>query len=394
MKSIIIDEISELIINHENKLNNSSKLEELLANKIIHELINQYPDIMTPIIESNIKIKVGVTLACDEYYDKYRQNIIDKNYISVPVLEYSKTNNENKYIELTPYEILELNIKEMIYPIILRNYSLVKRLEFLEYSVARIDDYEFYKNISNLVYLKDSLSNPYIDKLFSLGTIIGSTSFIKEISKVYRYSTKSTLEKDFKESNIYKDINNIILNVIKENTTYLRNSTLGIERKVYKIFEKFFNLKRKFINLEPVDFDIETIDNYSFLLSTILDEMEYLKTLRTYYSNGYVKSSDYKDVNGFYKDNGDFIMLSSLGDSLIEKIKTNIKYKKYYDLDGRLISVAAPFNDYGFNYTLVCHESYTTLIYNSCFDFISKQKEKIANAVVKAYKQKKKSNII
>jgi len=394
LKSIIIDEISELIINHENKLNNSSKLEELLANKIIHELINQYPDIMTPIIESNIKIKVGVTLACDEYYDKYRQNIIDKNYISVPVLEYSKTNNENKYIELTPYEILELNIKEMIYPIILRNYSLVKRLEFLEYSVARIDDYEFYKNISNLVYLKDSLSNPYIDKLFSLGTIIGSTSFIKEISKVYRYSTKSTLEKDFKESNIYKDINNIILNVIKENTTYLRNSTLGIERKVYKIFEKFFNLKRKFINLEPVDFDIETIDNYSFLLSTILDEMEYLKTLRTYYSNGYVKSSDYKDVNGFYKDNGDFIMLSSLGDSLIEKIKTNIKYKKYYDLDGRLISVAAPFNDYGFNYTLVCHESYTTLIYNSCFDFISKQKEKIANAVVKAYKQKKKSNII
>ena len=394
MKSIIIDEISELIINHENKLNNSSKLEELLANKIIHELINQYPDIMTPIIESNIKIKVGVTLTCDEYYDKYRQNIIDKNYISVPVLEYSKTNNENKYIELTPYEILELNIKEMIYPIILRNYSLVKRLEFLEYSVARIDDYEFYKNISNLVYLKDSLSNPYIDKLFSLGTIIGSTSFIKEISKVYRYSTKSTLEKDFKESNIYKDINNIILNVIKENTTYLRNSTLGIERKVYKIFEKFFNLKRKFINLEPVDFDIETIDNYSFLLSTILDEMEYLKTLRTYYSNGYVKSSDYKDVNGFYKDNGDFIMLSSLGDSLIEKIKTNIKYKKYYDLDGRLISVAAPFNDYGFNYTLVCHESYTTLIYNSCFDFISKQKEKIANAVVKAYKQKKKSNII
>ena len=394
MKSIIIDEISELIINHENKLNNSSKLEELLTNKIIRELINQYPDIMTPIIESNIKIKVGVTLVCDEYYDKYRQNIIDKNYISVPVLEYSKTNNENKYIELTPYEILEHNIKEMIYPIILRNYSLVKRLEFLEYSVARINDYEFYKNISNLVYLKESLSNPYIDKLFSLGTIIGGNSFIKEISKVYRYSTKSTLEKDFKESNIYKDINNIILNVIKENTTYLRNSTLGIERKIYKIFEKFFNFKRKFINFETVDFDIETIDNYSFLLSTILDEMEYLKTLRTYYSNGYVKSSDYKDVNGFYMDNGEFIMLSSLGDSLIEKIKSNINYKKYYDLDGRLISVAAPFNDYGFNYTLVCHEPYTTLIYNSCFDFISKQKEKIANIVVKEYKQKKKSNKI
>lgn len=87
-------------------------------------------------------------------------------------------------------------------------------------------------------------------------------------------------------------------------------------------------------------------------------------------------------------------MLSSLGDSLIEKIKTNIKYKKYYDLDGRLISVATPFKDYGFNYTLVCHEPYITLIYSSCFDFISKQKEKIANAAVKEYKQKEKSNII
>lgn len=390
MKSIIIDEISELIINHENKLNNSSKIEILLASKIIRELVVNYPMVMTPIVNSNEKIKVDLTLMQDDYYEAYKQNIIDKNYISVPRLEYCKTNNDKKYIELTPFELLEYNIREMIYPILVRNYSLVKRLDFLEYSIARIDDYEFYKNISNLVYLKYSLSNPYIDKLCSLGTSIGGINFIREICKSYKFATKNALENDYPESKIYKDINNLVLNVIKENTTYLRNSTLGIERKVYKTFEKYFNLKRKLINLEPVDFDIETIDNYSFLLSSLLDEMEYLKTLRTYYSNGYVKSSDYSDVNGFYCDNGEFIMISQLGVSLIERIKNNIDYKEYYDLSGKLIGISNPFKDYGFNYTLVCHEPFTTLIYNSCYDFMSLGKEKLTYLTLNEYKQKKK----
>jgi hypothetical protein len=391
LKSIIIDEISDIVVNYEDKLTNSYKLENLIASRIMDALLDSYPDVMLPIYESSEKIKTGINLIHDELYERYKSNIIDKNYLPIPRLEYFNTSSDKNCIEISPKEFLEYNIRSMIYPILVRNYSLVKKLEFLEYSIARINDPVFYSNISNLVYLKESLTNPFIDKLFSIGTVISGTNFLKEIAKAFKLATGKNIEKECPTSTIYLSINNLIVEVIKENSRQIRLSYHEYAERIFYTFLKHYNFKRKFNGLEKVDFDIELKDNYSYLLCNLLDEMDYLKTLKTYYSNGFEMKNDFKELNGFYCDNGSFVLIESEKDSLIENIKSRITYRKYYGINNRFLGIASQFKDYGFGYNLVEHEPFTTLICNSCYDYVNLLKDKIAALTIKEYKEKKKT---
>ena len=390
MKSILIDEISDMVAIYEDKLTNSQRLENIIANKIMDALMDNYPEVMLPIYESKEIVKTDIELVRDELYDQYKQNIIDKNYMPIPRLVFNKTNSDKKYIELTPKQFLKSSITAMIYPIIMRNYSLVKRLEFLEYSIARIDDPIFYSNISNLVYLKDTLTNPFIDKLFSIGCNINGSNFLKEVSKAYFLATGKIMEKEVPDSKIYQSINNLIIEKIKENCRSIRILFNEYVDRIFFTYSKQFNLNRTFNGLERVELDLDTIDNCTFLLSNILDEMDYLKTLKTYYSNGYACNKDFNGINGFYCDNGSFIMIDSPNKSLIETIKSKILYRKYFGIDAKYLGVANPFKDFGFGYNLVEHEPFTTLIYNSCYDFMSLGKEKLTYLTLNEYKQKKK----
>lgn len=386
MKNDLINKITEVVVEHENKIQNCNKLEENLVNYILDALLKNYPEVMEPIINSNKMIKVSSKIYYDDYADIYRQNVIDNKYISIPRLVYCTTNKNNDSFTVSLKDYLKLNIKGLLKTILIRNYSVVKSLDFAEYSVQRINDYDFYKNISNMVYLKRTLESPYIDKLFSLGTDISGATFLREIKTAYKLATSRDLNNEFLKNNIYTNIDSLLTDVVRDNTTILKESTIKTERKIFKLIEKYINLNRAANGLERINIETKSIRNYARVLDKIINEMEEMKNLKTYYSNGFEELEDEYKGNGFYYDNGEFLYIDSIEDSLIECVKRNIIYQKLPTKKYGAFITVNPFNDYGFGSTLYNHLPFTTLIYNFCYDFLCEGKIVLADLTIEQFR--------
>lgn len=399
-KEILKQGIESIVVEHENRLNNCDDFANLIASQIVSKMETIIPDIMEKLKSSEKTVRVSASSNA-RWRTLKPWNKFDK-ILDVPreklIFDLEHRDNAEEYDkEVNLYELLTYQIKGMIVPILLQNYSFLvdtKQIPFAEYCVQRIDDPNFVSQISNLVYAKNLFDTQERDnnKKYLVTNYLES-DITDLLINLYKYETGI----DFSADNdrwleIRNQVRPILEKTVMENDETIRQSVQKTELSLFTIISKIFNEKRQEIGLPTYSLNYDDIASYATLINELERETEDLKQL-----DSYSKSSGYhtpfeKGVssNGFFYGNGDFVKIEKKEDSLIESIKEKIDFKEIHDGKGNQIHCTrAAFDYYGWNCDPIFEAQPITASMVSCNkSFLADAKLLLANMVISQYAKK------
>ena len=384
--------IAEVVIAHENKLHNCDELLEIMKNSVISAMENQFPNIMGIIKKSDKKIKV--TIDRSDAWESTKSRNVFTGELFVPREKcYYRLEEKDTYnyydLKLSLYDVLSLEIKSMLVPILIQEYSIlsdVPQMEYAEYCVQRIDDFNFYSKLSNLVYAKHCFN---FDRLLNNNVKIGvSTAEIRDLlADFYEYATDEKLDKNELLS-VRRRIEMSLKLIVEECTEHLKNSAKETSLTIYNIILNKFNEVRKQAGLYPYSLEYDDMVHYSTLIKELTKEKVCFEQSKGYCdSNFNLPWEDGISRNGFFDENGEFIRIETREDSLIETVKKGISYKKLFNGKGILQGDNSnAFYYYGWNNEPLClRNPMTVSIVYETKTFINGAKVKLADMVIEEY---------
>ena len=394
-KEILRESIKQIVVEHENKLNNCDDFASIITSQIIAKMETDLPNIMDKIKSSNKKVRVSYasshTWRTAKPWNKFDKKLdVPRQMLDFDAKNMGSMQEYDKEVSL--YELLNESIKNMIVPIMLQNYSFLvdtERLPFAEYCVQRIDDPKFVSQISNLVYAKHLFdSKGELKPKNYVQTNNLENEVVELLQHLYGYETGMVLNRDnwfeARES-IKKSMNSTIL----ENDEQFRESVHNTELSMFMIIAKMFNEKRQEMGLPSYSLKFDDITSYSTLLKQVESEITDLKQLSSYNSGRFFHTPFDKNVsgNGFFYDNGEFARIEKKEDSLIEAIKQDIKFKEIHNGTGKVIGGTwGAFNYYGWNNAPIYDaQPFTSKIVSANSSYLQNAKTILADMVISQY---------
>lgn len=407
-KEILKQGIESIVVEHENRLNNCDDFANLIASQIISKMETNIPDIMEKLKSSRKTVRVSAS-SSSRWSSIKSWNKFDKK-LDVPreILDFDAEHMDNaeQYDkEVSLYELLTYQIKGMVVPILLQNYSFLvgtDQMPFAEYCVQRIDDPNFVSQISNLVYAKKLFDTKESDSRKKyLATNNLENNITDLLQMLYKYETGINFAPDrFSRGNRWGEIRDqihpILEETIMENDETIRQSTHKTELSIFTIISKMFNEKRQEMGFPTYSLRFDDITSYSTLLSELEKETEELRGLDSYSSSKYYHTPFEQNVsgNGFFYGNGDFVRIEKEEDSLIESIKDKIDFKEIHDGRGNTVGwTGAAFSYYGWNNDPIYNaQPITASMVSANKSFLSSAKVLLADMVISQYAKKQDNN--
>lgn len=400
-KELLKKSITDIVVEHENSLHNCEDFVELITSQVLLGMEEAFPDIMDKIKSSDKKVGVAFSsTGKSESWNKFnqrlsvpREHILFENRYAGPLGKYDK--------ELTLYEMLSLEVKSMIVPLVLQNFSFlvdIDRIPFAEYCVQRIDDSDFISQISNLVYAKHLFDTPKEKQTVrSIDTNDFPSELLNYLKELYILETENAFDLTY-WAKVREEIGQIFRNSIHENAEPFRQSVQNAELSIFAVISRIFNEKRQEMGLPTYTLQYDNITSYTTLLKRIEREILSLKQLETYASGKhyFVPFKNGVSNNGFFYGNGEFVRIEKRQDSLIETIKENIRDKKIYDGSGRVIaSSREAFSYYGWNNDPIYEtQPITTRIVSANNQYLQNAYLALAKTVVAQYAKVEEDPII